>query len=98
MPCPRTRPEADSDTLKRRYRAPVERFAREDVRLVLHDHGVKSCRRAVTTDTTEEIFLLPPETLGTVDVNGLTRALMDALPHTKVWVIEDTPKWSSEPV
>jgi hypothetical protein len=76
----------------------VERFAREDVRRVLHDHGVNGCRRATTTDPTEEVFLLTPETFAAVDIDALTRAMMNVLPHTKVWVVEDAPRWSSEPV
>jgi len=76
----------------------MERFAREDVRLDNRDHGIESCRRATTTDPTEEVFLLTPDAFAAVDVDGLTRALMKVLPHTKVWVVEDMPKWSSEPV
>ncbi len=76
----------------------MERFAREDIRLVLREYGIESCRRATTTDPTEEVFLLTTNAFAAVDVNGLTRALMNVLPHTKVWVVEDMPKWSSEPV
>ncbi|HEX6876237.1 MAG TPA: hypothetical protein VF165_11315 [Nocardioidaceae bacterium] len=76
----------------------VERFAREDVRRVLRGHGIDRCRRATTTDPTEEVFLLPPGRLAAVDVDGLTKALMNVLPDTKVWVVEDMPPWLSEPV
>ena len=76
----------------------MERFAREDIRLVLRDYGIESCRRAITTDPTEEVFLLTPDAFAAVDVDGLTGALMNVLPHTKVWVVEDMPKWSSQPV
>jgi hypothetical protein len=76
----------------------VERFAREDVREVLQRFGLQSARRATTTDVTEEVLLLDSEALAAVDLQVLTRALMDALPHTKVWVVEDSPRWSSEPV
>jgi hypothetical protein len=76
----------------------VERFAREDVRQVMREFGVSSCRRAVTTDPTEEVFLLSAEVLAAVDVDVLTRALMEVLPRTKVWVVEDSSRWSTEQV
>jgi hypothetical protein len=76
----------------------MEQFARKDVREVMREFGVESMRRAVTTDATEEVFLLPSDTLARVDVDALTRALMNVLPHTKVWVVEDMPRWSSETV
>ena len=76
----------------------MEQFAREDIREVMREFGVESMRRAVTTDATEEVFLMPSETLARVDVDVPTRALMNVLPHTKVWVVEDMPRWSSETV
>lgn len=76
----------------------MEPFAREDVRQVLRDFGVTSCRRATTTDSTEEVLLVGSDTFNAVDIERLTRALMDVLPHTKVWVVEDSERWDSEPV
>ena len=76
----------------------VERFAREDVRQVMRRFGVESCRRAVTTDATEEVFLLSAATFAAIDTDGLTRALTGVLPDTKVWVVEDSVRWSSEAV
>jgi hypothetical protein len=40
------------------------------------------------TDPTEEVFLLTPDAFAAVDVNELTGALMNVLPHTKVWIVE----------
>lgn len=82
----------------RRYRAHVEQFAREDVRHAMKGFGIASSRRASDTDPTEEVFLLTAADFASVDVNALTRALMHVLPHTKVWVVEATPRWTSEPV
>jgi hypothetical protein len=31
-------------------------------------------------------------------IDGLTRALMDVLPHAKVWVAPDNQRWSGEPI
>lgn len=76
----------------------MERFAREDVRQVMHDFGIESCRRATLTDATEEVFLLAPEAIAAVDTDALTRALMEVLPHIKVWVVEDSARWSAESV
>jgi hypothetical protein len=74
------------------------RFAREDVRAVLHRFGVAKASRATTTDATEEVFLLAPTDIAAIDVDALTRALMDVLPHVKVWVVEEHPRWSAEPL
>lgn len=76
----------------------MERFAREDVREVLARFGVDSARRASTTDATEEVILLGPVDADRVDVNALTLALMEVLPHTKVWVTADGPRWTSEEI
>jgi hypothetical protein len=76
----------------------VERSARKEVRKVMRGFGVTAARRATTTDDTEEVFLLSPPDLFAVDVNALTRALMDVLPGTKVWVVQDTVRWVSEPI
>lgn len=75
-------------------RADVERFAREDVRAVLSEYGVLTASRATYTDSTEEIILLDRADYTRVPVGQLTRAIMDVLPHTKVWVIEQTSAWT----
>jgi hypothetical protein len=76
----------------------MERFAREDVLEVLRKHGVTSARRAADTDESEEIILLSANDYAEVDVDRLTRDLMDVLPHMKVWVAPDNPRWSSESI
>lgn len=68
------------------------------MRAVLREFGVASARRAVTTDSTEEVLLLNANTFASADVDALTQALMTALPHTKVWVVEDMSRWRSEPL
>jgi hypothetical protein len=65
---------------------------------VLRNFGVAAARRATTTDPTEEVLLLNATALASVDVRALTLAVMDVLPHTKVWVVEDMPLWASEPL
>ncbi len=74
------------------------RFAREDVWQVLHGFGVTTASRATTTDATEEVILLPKDQLAAVDVRALTLALTRVLPHMKVWVVEEHPRWKSEPL
>jgi hypothetical protein len=76
----------------------TDRMAREDVREVLAGAGVHDARRATSTDPTEEVILLQEEDYRRVDVEALTRALMDVLPHVKVWVVADTPQWISEAI
>jgi hypothetical protein len=76
----------------------MERFAREDVLEVLERYGVTSARRAADTDESEEVILLSESVYKEVDVDGLTRALMEVLPHVKVWVAQDNPRWSSESI
>ncbi len=76
----------------------MERFAREDVREVLGRYGISDARRAADTDETEEVVLLNEAVYRQVDVDGLTRALMEVLPHMKVWVAPDGPRWVSEPI
>ena len=76
----------------------METFAREDVREVLASYGISAARRAVDSDETEEIVLLDEAVYGRVDVDRLTRALMEVLPHTKVWVVPNGPRWASEPI
>jgi hypothetical protein len=76
----------------------MDRFAREDVRRVLSRYGIGTARRAADADGSEEIILVSQSVYEQVDVDGLTRALMEVLPHAKVWVAPDNPRWSSEPI
>ena len=76
----------------------MDRFAREDVMGVLNQYGITAARRAADADGSEEIILLSQDVYDQVDVDGLTRALMNVLPHVKVWVAPDHPRWSSEPI
>ncbi len=76
----------------------MERFAREDVMEVLGRYGIASARRAADTDESEEIILLSEEAYRQVDVDALTRALINVFPHMKVWVAPDGPRWTSEPI
>lgn len=78
--------------------AALEPFAREDLRAVLHHFGVTFARRALSTDSTEEVILLTQEEYERIDGEALTRAVMDVFPHTKVWVAPDSPKWTSETI
>lgn len=64
----------------------------------MRDFGITSARRATTSDATEEVFLLSRPDLFAVDVKSLTQALMAVLPGTKIWVVQDTARWVSEPV
>jgi hypothetical protein len=76
----------------------LDRFAREDVMQVLSRYGVSAARRAADTDNSEEIILVSESDYKVIDVGGLTQALMDVLPHMKVWVAPDNSRWSSEPI
>jgi len=76
----------------------MERFAREDVRAVLALYSIRKGRRAIPLDETEEIVLLTAVEFGRTDIDALTKALMDVLPHTKVWVAPDGPNWTSEEI
>ncbi len=76
----------------------MDKFAREDVLHVLGRYGITAARRAADTDESEEIILLSEAVYKAIDVDGLTRALMEVLPHVKVWVAPDNPRWSSEPI
>jgi len=75
-----------------------EKFAREDVLRVLAEHGITGARRVETTDSTEEVILLAHEHFDRVDVDALTRALMEVIPDTKVWVAPDRPPWRGEEI
>jgi len=59
---------------------------------------VTSASRAITTDETEEVILVDSAQFSHLDVDRLTRELMDALPDTKVWVIENSGMWDVEPI
>jgi hypothetical protein len=78
---------------------PMERFEKEDVLSVLASFHISSASRASDTDSTEEIILLSSKDWARLnDVELLTRALMEVLPHKKVWVTELSPVWKSEPL
>jgi hypothetical protein len=76
----------------------MEQFAREDVLAALARFGVAGASRATTTDSTEEVILLAKADFESVDVQKLTLALMDVLPHKKVWVIAEGLRWVTEPI
>jgi hypothetical protein len=76
----------------------VERFAREDVMEVLGRYGISSARRAADTDDSEEIILVDEATYRRLDAESVTRTLIEVLPHTKVWIAPDGPRWTSEPI
>ncbi len=73
-------------------------YTREDIWSVLRDFGVTQASRATTTDSTEEVILLPKQQMATLDVHALTVALMRVLPHKKVWVVQEHPRWTTEPL
>ena len=54
-------------------------FAREDIRAVLARFGISSARRAVTTDSTEEVILLSKRDFAQIDANEVTTAVMAVL-------------------
>ncbi|MEZ5096459.1 MAG: hypothetical protein R2731_10260 [Nocardioides sp.] len=74
------------------------RFAREDIRAVLASFGIASARRAVGTGEDEEILLIAKDDYERTDNVAVTAAVMDALPHVKVWVIPESPAWETEPL
>jgi hypothetical protein len=76
----------------------VDRFGREDVRRVLSEYGISAARRVPDAADSEEIILVSQTGFEQLDVDGLTRALRDVLPQTKVWVAPDGPQWFSEPI
>lgn len=76
----------------------MERFAREDVLATLARFGVTRASRATTTDSTEEVILLARSDVESVDVRALTLALMEVLPHKKVWVLEEGPRWVTQTI
>lgn len=76
----------------------MERFAREDVREVLERYGIHSARRATTADATEEVVLLDAADYNKAPIEELTLALMDVLPHVKVWIAPVNDRWKSEAI
>jgi hypothetical protein len=44
------------------------------------------------------VILLANQDFESVDVRGLTLALMDVMPHAKLWVIEEHHRWSTESI
>jgi hypothetical protein len=73
-------------------------FSLRAIKAVMNEHGVVASRRAQPIDPTEEVFLLDHEDFQRVDEDWLVRDLMIALPHNKVWVVEDGPKWKGNPL
>jgi hypothetical protein len=76
----------------------MDGFARQDVMQILSRHRISAAWRVADADGSEEMILVSPGVYEQVDVDGLSRALMDVLPHLKVWVAPDNPQWSSEPI
>jgi hypothetical protein len=76
----------------------MERFARQDVLAVLARFGIEGVRRAVPTDSTEEVFLVSADDFARIDPDAVSLALMEVLTHRKVWVAQDGPRWRSEPL
>lgn len=76
----------------------MEKFAREDVRQILERYGIQTARRATTTDDTEEVVILDAHDYRSAPIEELTLALMDVLPHVKVWVVPWNVRWKSEPI
>jgi hypothetical protein len=76
----------------------MERFARRDILAALAQFGIETARRAVPLDPTEEVFLVSAEDFARIDPDAISVALMDVLPHTKVAVAPDGPRWRSEPI
>ena len=74
----------------------MDQFARRDVLAVLARFEITSARRAVAVDPTEEVILPGAADSSRVDVEALTLALYEVLPHTKVWVVPDSDRWTSE--
>jgi hypothetical protein len=71
-------------------------WAREDIRAVLAQFGVSSARRAIPLDPTEEVILLSATDFARIDPREVAMAIMAALPHRKVLVAEEGPRWDTE--
>jgi hypothetical protein len=76
----------------------MEKFAREDVRAVLATFGVSKAQLASPMDATEEIILLDADDLASIDVQAATIAIMNVMPHMRIWVTANGPRWKSEPL
>ena len=80
----------------------MEILAREDVLSVLKSFGVARACRATTVDETEEVIFISAEDFSALETNNrrddLTLALMDVLPHQKVWLAAEHPRWTTEPL
>jgi hypothetical protein len=76
----------------------MDRIQLVDVKQVLARYGISSARRAVALDPTEETILLSGADFRAADVDKLTLDLMNVIPHTKVWVVEDGPRWEAEAI
>ena len=74
----------------------MESFPRKDVLAAFAQIGVTNVRRASPVDPGEEVFLLSADDFGRIDAQSATVAVMDVLPHTKVWIVEDGPEWHSK--
>jgi hypothetical protein len=76
----------------------MSEFAREDVLAVLASFGIAAARRVVGTDRSEEVIMLRSRDFRHIEPSAVAMAVMNVLPHTKVWVIEEHPAWESEPI
>jgi len=76
----------------------TERFASQDVLAVLERFGISHARRSTNSDDTEEVILIDPKKYEEVEVRELTLALMEVLPHRKLWVAPLSDIWESEPI
>ncbi len=76
----------------------MDDLTRKDVHTVLGEFGLAAAGRAVGTDASEEVIPLSAEDFARVDPDAVARALMEVLPHTKVWVIQAHPGWTSQPL
>jgi len=71
-------------------------FARTDIYAALAPFGITAIRRATGTDAGEEVFLLGAPDYERTDPQEVALAIVDVLPHTKIWVIADNPAWDAE--
>jgi hypothetical protein len=63
---------------------------------ILANFKVTNAERSIGADATEEVFLISQADFDSVDVHSLTLALMNVLPHKKVWVVPNVPPWEGE--
>ena len=76
----------------------MDALDRENVRAVLARFGVLAAQRAPETDPTEEVILVDSADFARIDAAEVTAAIMDVLPSTKVWVVEVSDLWDTEPL